>query len=209
MYLFGRSTVLSGNDGLAWAVGITEHARRASGLDIELWGQVWSPEFGRITWTTFVPDLETLAAAGDAMNADAAMNAESARGSGFTEGGLDDALYNVIHGDLDPAAPQAEYVSATSTVCANGRLTEGMTLAVDIAQQAEKVTQVPTMCIANVTGAYGGVGWISGYPSAAALEASQQAIAADLQFAKRVDDAASAYSADSTATRAVIHRRLA
>lgn len=209
MYLFGRSTTLSSNDGLAWAVGITENARRASGLDVELWGQVWSPEFGRVTWTAFAPDLETLAAAGDAMNADAAMNAESARGNEFTVGGLDDALYNVIHGDLDPGAPQAEYVSATSTVCANGKQLEGMTRAVEIAQHAEKITGVPTICIANVTGVYGGVGWISGFPNAAALEASQQAIAADPQFTRLVDDVASAYSPDATATNALIHRRFA
>jgi hypothetical protein len=209
MYLFGRSTVLADDDGLAWAVTVTEHAKRASGLDIELWGQVWSPEFGRITWTTFVPDLETLAAAGDAMNADAAMNAETAKGRGFTNGGMDDALYNVVHGDLDPNAPQAEYVSSTSSICASGKLTEGMTTGVEIAQQAEKLTGVPTMFVTNVTGVYGGVGWISGYPSAAALEAAQQAIASDAQWAKEIDQAASAFSSDPSATTALIFRRFA
>jgi hypothetical protein len=209
MYLFGRSTVLADNDGLAWAVGVTEHAKRASGLEIELWGQIWSPEFGRVSWTTFVPDLESLAAAGDAMNADAGMNAETAKGRGFTNGGLDDALYNVLHGEIDPSAPQAEYVSSTSAVCANGKLTEGMTTGVEIAQRAEKVSGVPTMFVANVTGVYGGVGWISGYPSAAALEAAQQAIASDTSWGKDIDKAASAYSSDPSATNTLIFRRFA
>jgi len=209
MYLFGRSTVLVDNDGLAWAVGITEHAKRASGLEIELWGQVWSPEFGRITWTTFVPDLATLAAAGDAMNADAAMSAETAKGRQLTNGGMDDALYNVVHGELDPSAPQAEYVSSTSSVCANGKLTAGMTSGVEIAQKAEKITGVPTMFVANVTGVYGGVGWISGYPDAPALEGAQQALAADTQWATQIDQAASAYSGDPSATNTLIFRRFA
>ncbi len=209
MYLFGRSTVIANNEGLAWAVGITEHAKRASGLEIELWGQVWSPEFGRITWTSFVPDLTTLAAAGDAMNADAAMTAEAAKGGALTTGGMDDALYSIVHGEVDPSAPQAEYVSSTSAVCANGKLTEGMTTGVEIAQQAEKVTGVPTMFVANVTGVYGGVGWFSGFPDAAALEAAQQAMAADIHWSKQVDKAGSAYSGDPSATTSLIYRRFA
>jgi hypothetical protein len=209
MYLFSRSTVLADNDGLAWAVGITEHATRASGLEIELWGQVWSPEYGRITWTGFAPDLPTLAAAGDAMTADAAMAAEAAKGAAHTTGGLDDALYNVVHGDLDPGAPRAEYVSSTNAVCASGKLTEAMTTGVEIAQHAEKITGVPTLFIANVTGVYGGVGWISGYPDAAAMEAAQQAIAADTHFAKQVDKAGSVYASDPSATSTLIHRRFA
>jgi hypothetical protein len=65
------------------------------------------------------------------------------------------------------------------------------------------------MFIANVTGVYGGVGWISGYPDAAALEAASQAIAADTHFAKQVDKAGSVYAADPSATNSLIYRRFA
>ena len=190
MYLFSRSTVLASNDGLAWAVGITEHTKRVTGLDVGLWGQVWSPEFGRITWTPFVPDLPTLATAADAMAADVAMAAEGAKGAALTTGGLDDALYNVVHGELAPGAPQAEYVTSVRAVCASGEISKAMTTGIEIAEQAEKVTGVTTMFIANVTGVYGGVGWITGHANAAALEAAQGAMAADLDWAKRIDKAA-------------------
>jgi hypothetical protein len=209
MYLFSRSTVLADNDGLAWAVGVTEHAKRTSGLEAELWGQTWSPQYGRVTWTAFVPDLTALAAAGDALNADAAMTAEGAKGAALTTGGLDDALYNIVHGDLDPSAPPAEYVTSVSAVCANGKLGEAMTVGVELAQQAEKTTGVRTMFVAGVTGVYGGVGWITGHASAAELEASQQAMADDAHWSKQVDKAASVFSADPSATTTLIHRRLA
>jgi hypothetical protein len=210
MYLFSRSTVIANNDGLAWAVGMTEHAKRASGLEIGLWSQVFSPEVGRMTWSGFVPDLATFAAAGDAMNSDAAMTAAGEKGAALTTGGLDDGLYNILTDfEPDPNAPQPEYVTAVSAVCANGKLSEGMTTGVTIAQQVEKITGVPSMFVANVTGVYGGVGWFSGFPNIAALEASQQAMAADAGWAKQVDKAGSAYSADLGATTSLILRRIA
>jgi hypothetical protein len=209
MYLFSRSTVLTDNDGLAWAVGMAEHAKRASGLEIELWGQVWSPEFGRVAWTTMTPDLATLAAAGDAMNADATMAAETAKGAGHTNQGLDDGLFSIVHGDIDANAPRAEYVTSVASVCANGALTNGITTGIEIAQRAEKVTGAPTMFVTSVTGPYGGVGWLTGFPDVASLEAAQHAMAADEDWAKFVDKAASVYAPDPSATMSLIYRRFA
>lgn len=209
MYLFSRSTRLADADGLTWAVGMTEHAKRVTGLDIGLWGQVWSPEFGRIAWTTFVPDLATLAAAGDKMNADAAMAADAAKGAAHTTGGMDDALFNIVHGVLDPNAPQAEYVTTVAAVCANGSLSKGMTTGVEIAQRAEKITGAPTMFAANVTGVYGGVGSMTGFANIESLEAAQQAMAADAEWAKQVEKAGSAYAAERGVTTQLIHRRFA
>ena len=207
MYLFSRSTRIANADGMAWAVEMTEHAKRVTGLDIGLWGQVWSPEFGRIAWTTFVPDLATLADAGDKMAADAAMNEEGAKGAELTTGGMDDGLFNILHGEITPNAPQAEYVTTVTAVCANGSLTKGMTTGVEIAQRAEKITGVPTMFVANVTGQYGGVGWMTGFVDTQGLEASQQAMAADEDWAKQVDKAGAVYAADPGVTTQLIHRR--
>ncbi|MBK5290053.1 MAG: hypothetical protein JJE46_16485 [Acidimicrobiia bacterium] len=207
MYLFSRSAVLADNDGLAWATAMTEHAKRATGLEIELWGQVWSPEFGRIAWTAMVPDLATLATAGDAMAADAAMTKEGAKGAALTNGGLDDALYTIVHGEIAPAAPAAEYVTAVSSVCANGQTGKAMAAGVEIAQRAEKITGTTTMFVANVTGIYGGVGWITGHANIAELEASQQAMAHDVEWSKEVDKLATTFASDPSATNSVILRR--
>jgi hypothetical protein len=209
MYLFTRSTRVANADGMAWAMGMTEHAKRVSGLDIGLWAQVWSPELGRIAWTTFVPDLATLAAAGDKMATDTAMTEDGAKGAALTTEGMDDGLFNVVHGEIDASGPQPEYVTTVAAVCANGSLTKGMTTGIEIAQRAEKTTGTPTLFVANVTGQYGGVAWMSGFADTDALEAAQAAMAADEDWAKQVDKAGSVYAAEPAVTTQLIHRRIA
>jgi len=209
MYLFSRSTVLASNEGLEWAVGMTEHAKRASGLEVELWGQTWSREYGRVAWTAFAPDLATLAAAGDAIASDAAMSAAGEQGATLTNGGLEDGLVDVVFGSVDPSAPPAEYVTSVATVCANGSLRRGVATGIEIAQRAEKVTGVPTMFGTSVTGVYGGVVWLTGHPDVKSLEAAQQAFATDEDWLAFIDEAAGAYTQDRDATQSIIHRRLA
>ena len=179
MYLFSRSTVMADDDGLAWAVGITEHAKRASGLDIGLWGQVWSPEFGRVAWTAFVPDLATLAAAGDAMNGDAAMTAEVAKGARTGPAGW--------------TTRSTTSCTVSSTQRAAGRVRVVHQLGVcqreahrgDDDRRRDRPAggedhRASRPCSRRTSRACTAVsGWISGYPDVAAMEAAQQAIDAD------------------------------
>jgi len=124
-------------------------------------------------------------------------------------GGMDDALFSIVHGELDPNAPQAEYVTTVAAVCASGGLTKAMATGVEIAQHAEKITGAPTMFLANMTGVYGGVGWITGFPSAGALEAAQEQMAADAEWAKQVDKVGSVFASEPGVTTQLIHRRFA
>lgn len=62
---------------------------------------------------------------------------------------------------------------------APGKLVQGIASGVEIAQRAEKVTGVPTMLLAPVTGGWGSLAWISGYESIEALEAAQATLFAD------------------------------
>jgi hypothetical protein len=68
MYLFSRRVRLAAGNtraAMEWALGQTEKVNRITGLPISLYAQVFSPEVGAIGWSTFVPDLATLEAAGD------------------------------------------------------------------------------------------------------------------------------------------------
>ena len=68
MYLFSRRGRIDGghtNDALAWATGITAKVNEITDLEVGLWMQSFSPEFGTIVWSTFLADLATLEAAGD------------------------------------------------------------------------------------------------------------------------------------------------
>ena len=104
----------------------------------------------------------------------------------FTDGSLNDVLYRPIHGAPDPSR-DVQYVSGVAATIASRNFARGMAAGVEIAQAAEKVTGLPTLFTSNTTGPYGGVGWLTGYESIAALDAAADKIAADAAFVKLVD----------------------
>jgi hypothetical protein len=212
MYLFSRQLRFGpGNtrEQMEWALGQTEKVNQITGLQVNLFMQVYSPEVGRIGWSTFVPDLATLEAAGDKLNADDAFVAAVDKGSAMTVGGADDTLAQVIYGEPDPNR-QIEYVNVVRAVCATGNAARGMEAGVELAQRAEKIMGTPTLFLADVTGSYGGVGWASGFENVQALEAAQQALNSDPGWAQFVDKAtAGVYADEPSRTTQIIYRRLA
>jgi hypothetical protein len=212
MYLFSRQIRFGpGNtrDQMEWALAQTEKVNQITGLQVSLYMQVYSPEVGAIGWSTFVPDLAALEAAGDKLNADDSFVAAVDKGSAMTVGGATDSLAQVIYGEPDPNR-QIEYVTVVRTVCTTGNVAKGMEAGVDLAQRAEKIMGTPTLFLADVTGNYGGVAWASGYANVQALEAAQQALNSDEGWAKHVDKAtAGVYTDEPSLTTQIIYRRLA
>jgi hypothetical protein len=212
MYLFSRRVRIAGGNtraAMEWALAQTEKVNRITGLQVSLYTQVYSPEVGAIGWSTFVPDLATLEAAGDKLNVDDDFVAATDKGAALLVGGADDTLSQVIYGTPDPAR-SIEYVTAVHSVCANGKLARGMELGAEIAQRAEKVSGTPSLFLADATGVYGGVGWVSGHENAQAMEAAQQKLASDESFTKYIDkEVVGVYADDPSATTQLIFRRLA
>ncbi len=212
MYLFSRRVRIGPGhtrDAMEWALGQTEKVNQITGLQVGLYGQVFSPEVGAIGWSTFVPDLATLEAAGDKLNVDDAFVAAVDQGAAFTVGGADDTLAQVVHGEPDPNR-QIEYVTAVRTVLVNGSIARGLEVGVEIAQRAEKITGTPTLFLADVTGTYGGIGWVSGHANVQAMEAAQQALMADSSWVKHIDkEVRGTYAEEPSATTQLIFRRLA
>jgi hypothetical protein len=212
MYLFSRQIRFGpGNtrQQMDWALGQTEKVNQITGLQVNLFMQVYSPEVGRVGWSTFVPDLPTLEAAGDKLNADDSFVSAVDKGAAMTVGGADDTLAQVIYGEPDPNR-QIEYVTVVHTVCATGKVGRGMEAGVELAQRAEKIMGTPVLFLADVTGNYGGVGWASAYENAQALEAAQQALNGDASWAQFVDKAtAGVYTDEPSMTTQTIYRRLA
>jgi hypothetical protein len=211
MYLFSRRVRIgAGNtrNAMEWALGQTEKVNQITGLQVGLYMQVFSPEVGVIGWSTFVPDLAALEAAGDKLNADDGFVSAVDKGAALTIGGADDTLAQVIYGEPDPNR-QIEYVTAVRAVCATGNIAHGLELGVEIAQRAEKITGTPTLFLADVTGIYGGVGWVSGHANVQAMEAAQQALAADPSWAKYLDkEVRGTYADEPSLTTQLIYRRL-
>ena len=73
MYLFSRQIRFGpGNtrDQMEWALAQTEKVNQITDLQVALYMQMYSPEVGAVGWSTFVPDLPSLEAAGDKLNTD-------------------------------------------------------------------------------------------------------------------------------------------
>jgi hypothetical protein len=212
MYLFSRRARLApGNTraAMTWATDITEKANQVGGLPLSLFAQVFSPAVGTIVWSTFAPDLATLEAATDKLNADDGFISQADAGTNFVLVDEDDALLQVVYGEPDPNR-QVEYVSVVDSVCASGSLTKGIELGVEIAQRAENTAGLPTMFVTGTTGAYGMVGWISAYADIKEFETAQQKLAADTKFGEFVDKSVRGiYTEEPTATNQLLYRRIA
>jgi len=196
-------------DSMAWATSINKKVTEITGIDIRLWSNVHGPDVGRLTWAGFVPDLRTLEAATDRLQADKKFNEEADRGAKFNDGRFEDGLMQILHGEPN-LNMEVNYVGTVRTVCANGHIAQGLKTGVELAEQAEKVTGVPTLFLVGVTGPYGSVGWSSGYESIQAFESAQEALATDGSWIDRVDrEAGHAYHDDPSFTVQRLLRRIA
>ena len=219
MYLFTRRLRARAggiNNAMAWATGITEKVRQISGLDVTLSASVFGPEVGTLVWSTTVPDLATLEASFDKLSVDPSYADEAGKGQQFGPDGPDDRLLQFVFPDAETLAagasadaPQWQYASVISTVCAAGGLRRGVELGVQIAQKATEISGIPTAFLMDTTGPYGGVNWISVAPDIQAVEAGNAAIFGSEEFLKLVDEGAKGtYIEDPSATTQLLYRRI-
>jgi len=101
----------------------------------------------------------------------------------------------VVHGQPDPNR-QVEYVAVVRSTVSAGKLARGMALGVEIAQRAEKITGVPTAFVADATGNYGGVAWLTAFANVAELERGEQTLNTDQGFIELIDTQAAGVYAD-------------
>ena len=212
MYLFGRRARLAGGkmrESMAWATGIAEKVTQITGSPLGVWSQVYSPEVGEIVWATFLPDLGALEAFSDKCLVDDGYITEVERGAAFIQpGSVGDVLQVVLHGEPDPNR-EVNYTAVVHTTIAGG-IANATTLGIEIAQKAEALTGTPTLFLADVTGNYGGVAWITGYASIEEVERAQMTINTDPGFVELLDTrAATAYADAPGATTQTLYRRIA
>lgn len=211
MYLFNRRTRLVGGNGTAgleWATALTEQVATVTGQEIQLWATVYSPGYGTISWTSWFADLASLEKADDTMNADAALTKLANQGAKFTDGSLDDGIFQPIYGTPDPAR-EIQYVGSVSAVAAAGNTERAMGFGVEIAQKVEAITGMTCMFAQALSGPYGSVGWLTAYDNISAIEAAGNAMAADASLLKLVDSSAGCFVEDASITQQTFHRRLA
>ncbi|MEO6629999.1 MAG: hypothetical protein ABIP03_15690 [Aquihabitans sp.] len=211
MYLFTRSTRIAPGHtraAMTWATEITERATESTDLHMSLHAQVFSPETGTVTWSTFVDDLNQLEAAEDKLMVDDQFQSLVDRGVEYTPHGVQDGLLQLVHGEPDTSRT-IDYVVVNRSVCAPGAMAKGLELGVAIAQKATELSGHTTMFGMDTTGAFGGVGWMTGYANLADLQAAEAKVFSDADFIALVDDGAvDVYTDDITANTQRIYRRL-
>lgn len=193
-YLFTRSARLAPGNvpaAMAWAVQITEKVNAIAETRFSLWATVMSPELGRLTWTTLVNDLSTLTATDEKLMADGGYHDLAAQGAEFDSGaGIEDGLVRYVHADRE-GIETARYATLVRAVLTPGGSVKGIELGVELALMAKKITGRPTSFGASQTGVYGQVGWIALYDSIDQVQSASEALAADVEFSRVLDEKAS------------------
>jgi hypothetical protein len=191
MYLFSRNVRLgAGNPEkqLAWALKMTEKVNQISETPVSLWTTVFSPDSGRLVWTSVFEDLVILEGTFDKLIGDSGYSSLVEEGAAHASGDpVDDSLLQFIHADPKAAEIDAQYALAIRATLAPGGQVKGIELGVETAQHASKITGCPTSFAMGVTGAYGTVEWLTVYASIADMQRAGEAIAADTSFAQKVD----------------------
>lgn len=210
MYLFTRTgRVRPGNtrESIAWAVGLTEKVKQITGLDVGLWTTMMSPRSGTLVWSTFVDSMTAIEEANAKLMTDDGFVAEADRGATLASpDGVDDGLAQLIHGEIDPSR-RPSYAAVVQSALAPGGLAKGIEVGIEIAQRATQLGGAPTSFLVSATGTYGGVAWLTATESLEELERSEQAINADPEFVRYLDDVASGVYLQGVTTQ-VIYRRL-
>lgn len=209
MYLYSRRARVNSFDAVAWATDTAAAAQATTGVEMQVWGAVYSAGFGTIAWTSWHESFAALEAASNAMMGDESYMAKSAEGSQWAVpgAGVDDQLQELVAGVPDPDANPL-YVSAVQAACSGGNIGRGLAAAVEIAQRADAATGASTLVCRNVTGAYSGVAWFTGTEDAAAIDAQNAALAADAGFVELIDSLGGVYIDTVDPQQSVLWRRL-
>ncbi len=211
MYLFVRRARLAGGQtraSMMWAEEITERVNQVTDLGFTLHAQVFSADVGELVWAAAVPDLSTLEKGVEKLQVDDFYIAEQDRGHSFMLGPPSDVLQNVLYGEM-AEMPVGGYTLATTSVCAEGRMTDAVTAAIAVADRVNEITgSMPTVSIAT-TGPYGGITWSSAFPGMPSMEAANEAMAADAEWIPFVDTTtAGLFTTDPTVTTQAMYRRI-
>ena len=212
MYLFSRGIRLSGVKGqesIGWATKLTE-LKNISGLDVGLWHTLYSGEVGKLSWTTFVPDMAALEGAFAKLDVDAGLSELVEQGDEYViQGTLRDVMGKVVRGQPDPSR-NVNYVSVVATTIRAGKLGRGYPLGVQIAETAEKITGLPSLFVANSTGDYSGVAGVAGFTEIGELERAQNALDESQTFVGLLDsEIAGVYNDQPGAAPRTLYRKIA
>lgn len=209
MYLFTRTGRLRpGNirESMAWALGVTEKVNQITSLDVGLWTTMLSPGNGTLAWSTFVEDLTALDTANAKLSVDDMFMSEVERGVQYmTQDGVDDAVAQLVHGEIDPSR-RPSCATVVRSELAPGGFGKGIEAGVEIAKRSTAICGLPTTFLVATTGKYGGVAWITAAESLEELEVAGQTLNADPGFVQYIDEVATGAYLPGVTTQVMYNR---
>ena len=209
MYLFTRSWRVDPEHlgkALEWVGEVTELDRKITGKQIDAWAASLSPELGTVVWTLWAETIAEIQDTGDQLSADSAFLKAVEKGAHFFDGQATDGLAVLVHGDVNLDDNSFEYVGVATASLANGRLQDGMTAGVEIADHVTKATGDNTLFVVNTTGLFGGVAWLTPMADSAAVDAGEAALMADANWLGLLDRVGSVFNPGAAQS---IYRRVA
>lgn len=193
MYLFARSRAVNparGREAVAMAIEAGTRGSEIIGFPVFTWTTVLSQSLA-VMWSARVEHLDELIAADDALAASDEFMNWLGENDGLFAGPFQTTVSNVVHGA--PTGPPAAFIQVTQATCANGSVSEGMAMGVELAETAGRISGLTTMFVSLVAGRFGGVGWLTGFDDLAALEAANDTLLANNDWLKLVDRAGHVY----------------
>ena len=188
MRLFTRTVKMTGPPAelVAFSTDMATHVSQVTGVEVGLWSVQFGAPAGTVVYSARVEGLVQLNDMTEKLMADSGYHDRLATGSQYTDGDVVDALATQLHGTAGDPPPVGTVVAGTRALIAGGRYADAVAWGVDMATYSESVTGLPVGFFMDAFGAFGGVGWLSGAPDAAAAEAAGAALEGDAGYLDRL-----------------------
>jgi hypothetical protein len=183
MYLYSRAALLHGPLGhsLAWAMEVTEYVNEHSDLDVAMWRVDFGHPLGTTVWSAVVESRAALAAATASLTTKKYADLVDA-GAKFRLGAPEDALRQHVHGHQgDTPAIGSSSLVVTATAMP-GKMADAVAWGMTMTDHVARATGANTSFFVDAYGPFGQLTWISNAPDLAAVDAGNDAVAADAAY---------------------------
>jgi hypothetical protein len=209
MYLYSREVSLNSPMAYPAAKAISEHLSNARGNELAVYAPAYSPNWGRIGFTSWWEDLASLDAAILAASEDAKYM-ELSLGLAPYATGISDRLFNVTFttstDNSNIAMPNI--VWSVDGISVTSKVVEAMGAGAEICTAWKAATGVNATFGTGVTGHFGAIGWLSGYDSMSDFEAAQAASLTSEGWIKAVTKSQDFFRQDIGAGISTIYRKM-
>lgn len=194
MYLVSRvRTATPGRlpEAIAWAEESLAHVHSHSSLQVAVGLNVFGRPAGTLVWGSMVDSRATWIEESSKMSADPGFVELGRRGAELFVGPAEDTIRQLVHlaGVSIEGGPPKYYQTWTAQI-ARFQFDEALAWGIAVSDYVNKLTGTGVLFMVDAYGSFGSVAWVAGTETAAALDATNDAMMGDAGWRKMVADAA-------------------